>query len=172
MLEPPKFSGQDVLDMEIVTEPTSPWFNQRIVPRMIKSQLVHFCELNVIRLDRSINYQRRQGFQDPVVQVLVYFFLLHTRELDAGRNIYWSRYIDNVPHPVLVPRQVANCFQEHFWQHPSTPRYLLDEATASCKQLLSEWKQAGGNQAIETYSKANQLMSLLWARISAWSQSA
>ncbi len=40
-----------------------------------------------------------------VVVTLAVFLLLHTREVDAGRNIFWSRYIDTVCPPFMFHDQ-------------------------------------------------------------------
>lgn len=96
-----QFSGDESLGMATVGERNSAWYGIKPVPRMIQNQLGHLLELNIIELDRKI----LKGIQDMlekrqrrmwVVVTLAAFLLLHIRELDAGRNIFWSRYIDSV----------------------------------------------------------------------------
>ena len=75
-----------------------------MVPRMIQNQLGHLLELNMIDLDRK-TLKGVQALMEKrerrmwVVVTLAVFLLLHTREVDAGRNIFWSRYIDTVCPP-------------------------------------------------------------------------
>ena len=72
---------------------------------MIQNQLGHLLELNMIDLDRKtlkgvqavIEKRERRMW---VVVTLAVFLLLHTREVDAGRNIFWSCYIDTVCPPI------------------------------------------------------------------------
>lgn len=96
-----QFAGDESLGMATVEERNSPWYGTKPVPRMIQNQLGHLLELNMIKLDRKIS----KGIQDAmdnrqrrmwVVLILAIFLLLHIRELDAGRNIFWDRYVDSV----------------------------------------------------------------------------
>lgn len=96
-----QFTGDESLGMATVEERNSAWYGTKPVPRMITNQLCHILELNMIKLDRKIS----KGIQDQIekrqrriwiVVILATFLLLHIRELDAGRIIFWSRYVDSV----------------------------------------------------------------------------
>lgn len=63
-----------------------------------------------------------------VVVTLAVFLLLHIREVDAGRNIFWSRDV---------------------WIHPSKPRALIDEAIVSCNSLLSHFHCMIGRKPLD-----------------------
>ena len=96
-----QFAGDESLGMAAVKERNSPWYGTKPVPRMIQNQLGHLLELNMIKLDREIskgiqNAMEKRQRRMWVVVTLATFFLLHIRELDAGRNIFWSRYVDSV----------------------------------------------------------------------------
>lgn len=96
-----RFSGDESLGMVIVEERKSAWCGIKPVPRMIQNQLGHLLELNMIELDRKIlkgiQDEMRKGHRRVWIDVtLAAFLLLHIRELDAGRNIFWSRYVDTV----------------------------------------------------------------------------
>ena len=91
--------------MAAIKDRGSAWYGIKPVPRMIQNQLGHLLELNMISLDRKtlkgvqelmVKRERRMW----VIVTLAVFLLLHTRELDAGRNIFWSRYKDPVCHPI------------------------------------------------------------------------
>ena len=96
-----KFSGDETLGMNAVEDRDSAWYGIKPVPRMIQNQLGHLLELNIIELDSKILrgvqalMEKRERRMWAIVTLAV-FFLLHTRELDAGRNIFWGRYIDPV----------------------------------------------------------------------------
>ncbi|KAI1770079.1 hypothetical protein F4818DRAFT_434349 [Hypoxylon cercidicola] len=126
MMLPLEFAGDQTLDMEMVEDENSLWYGQVPVPRMVKSQLGHLLEMNIVQLDQLLQSVRLKNGQpmDLPVRILIYFFLLHVRELDGARNIYWKRFAD----------------PDNFWQHPAHPAYLLEEATASCKQLLYDFR--------------------------------
>lgn len=92
--------GADTLDMRHVDDPTSPWYATVPVPRMVQSQIIHSLESVIQTLDEAVcvkisDHQRLKKEPLPVI-LLVYFLLLHVREIDAGRNIYWSRFSDPV----------------------------------------------------------------------------
>ena len=95
------FCGEETLEMTIVTDRSSSWYGNIPVPRMVQNQLGHLLELNMIELDARIlravhDLLGKRSRQMWVVGTLAMFLLLHIRELDAGRNIYWRRYKDSV----------------------------------------------------------------------------
>ena len=68
---------------------------------MVQNQLGHLLELKMIELDREILKALQDVLEEKsrkmwVVATLAVFLLLHIRELDAGRNIFWRRYEDIV----------------------------------------------------------------------------
>lgn len=96
-----QFSGDESLGMTTVEDTRSAWYGIKPVPRMIQNQLGHLLELNMIELDRKIvkdlQIEMMKGNRRMwIVVTLAAFLLLHIRELDAGRNISWSRYEDSV----------------------------------------------------------------------------
>ena len=96
-----QFAGDESLGMATIEDRDSAWYGIKPVPRMIQNQLGHLLELNLIKLDKKTLkdlqalMEKRERRMWAVVTLAV-FLLLHTRELDAGRNIFWSRYIDSV----------------------------------------------------------------------------
>ncbi|KAF4547374.1 Hypothetical protein D9617_44g038960 [Elsinoe fawcettii] len=144
------FAGQSTLGAALVTEKSSPWFGVRPVPRMVQNQLGHLLETTLIDLDKDVLqrvhqmlYARRR--QDWVTATLSVFLLLHIREVDGGRNIYWLRYGD--------------CC--NFWIHPSTPTSLIQEQVASCNALLWHYHFSVGTQPLAlnwNTSKAAQMV--------------
>jgi len=68
-----------------------------------------------------------------VVGILATFLVLHIRELDAGRNIFWRRYKDSLG----------------FWIHPLKPQTLIEEATASSNALLSTFHYTMGRKPLD-----------------------
>lgn len=96
-----RFSGEETLGMATVTDRLSAWYGIVPVPRMVQNQLGHLLELNMIELDEKIlkavqKLLYKRGRPMWIVGTLAVFILLHVRELDAGRNIYWRRYKDTV----------------------------------------------------------------------------
>jgi hypothetical protein len=78
-------------------EEDSIFYGFKLVPRMVQNQLNYALELKMMELDRKI----LKGAQDIMVNgkrsmwlvgFLALVFLLHVREVDAGRIIYWSRF--------------------------------------------------------------------------------
>jgi hypothetical protein len=91
----------DYLDMTAVKDIKSAWFGRTPVPRMITNQLTHRLELRMAVLDCQIleevsNILECRERHMWVIGMLALFLLLHTREIDAGRNIFWGRYRDEV----------------------------------------------------------------------------
>lgn len=102
-----RFAGEESLGMPFVTERDSPWHGVRPVPRMVQNQLNHLLELRLTELDTKIlkkckSLVEKRGRDKWMVLLLVFFFLLHVREVDTARNIYWRRY-DDIVRPVEVP---------------------------------------------------------------------
>lgn len=87
--------------MAAIEDESSAWYKIKPVPRMVQNQLNHLLEIQMIELDKKILTTIHKAMQDRqrhtwVVTTLTTFLLLHIRELDAGRNIYWKRYEDIV----------------------------------------------------------------------------
>ena len=96
-----QFTGEENLGMAPVTDRLSAWYGTVSVPRMVQNQLDHLLELKMIELDgkilkavQQLLYKRSRPTW--IIGTLAVFILLHVRELDAGRNIYWRRYKDSV----------------------------------------------------------------------------
>ncbi|KAK1656972.1 hypothetical protein BDP55DRAFT_53307 [Colletotrichum godetiae] len=145
-----KFSGSEHLGMFEVLDSESPWCNSIPVPRMVQSQVIHILEKYVKDMDSYIQFNKPRKSvreEDLPVTILIYFFLLHVREVDAGRNIYWNRFED----------------PDGFWQHPWQPWKVLDQTTLSCKQLLSEFYHYVGHPFEKCWSvSTNQQQSQEW----------
>ena len=105
-----EFAGDENLGMVVIKDQNSSWYGIKPVPRMIQNQLGHLLELTIIDLDKKITkgvqalLEKRER-RMWVVTTLAVFLLLHIRELDAGRNIFWSRYKDPVCSPFKVYEQ-------------------------------------------------------------------
>lgn len=85
--------------MDTIEQEGSAWSGIRPVPRMIQNQLGHLLELHMITLDKMILKGIQVMMRDRkqwAVTTIALAILLHTRELDIGRNLYWSRYADPV----------------------------------------------------------------------------
>ncbi|KAF9729828.1 hypothetical protein PMIN01_11761 [Paraphaeosphaeria minitans] len=125
------FAGNETLGMDTIEQEGSAWRGIRPVPRMIQNQLGHLLELHMITLDKKILKGIQAMLRDRkqwAVTTIALAILLHTRELDIGRNLYWSRYADPAG----------------FWIHPSKPKALVEEATVSCNSLLSHYRCTWG----------------------------
>lgn len=100
--------------MAIVNDPQSAWHGHTPVPRMIQNQLGHLLELRMIELDRRILEALHRIIQARnrsswIFTTLAFFILLHVRELDAARNIFWRRYKDSVClHAFVLQQTCAN----------------------------------------------------------------
>ncbi|KAF1965719.1 hypothetical protein BU23DRAFT_488616, partial [Bimuria novae-zelandiae CBS 107.79] len=126
-----KFAGNETLGMDTIEQEGSAWSGIRPVPRMIQNQLGHQLELHMMTLDKKILKGIQGMMRDRkqwAVTTIALAILLHTRELDIGRNLYWSRYADPAG----------------FWIHPSKPKFLIEEATISCNSLLSHYRCVWG----------------------------
>lgn len=87
--------------MATIHDSQSPWNGITPVPRMIQNQLGHLLELEMIKLDKRILLTLHKALQTRnrsswIFTSLAFFILLHVRELDAARNIFWGRYKDSV----------------------------------------------------------------------------
>jgi hypothetical protein len=92
---------RETLGMPTVEDRDSAWYGSTPVPRMIRNQLGHLLELNMIRLNREVKkgllkMAQKKDRKMWIVEFLAAFILAHTEEVDAGRNIFWSRYEDLV----------------------------------------------------------------------------
>lgn len=68
---------------------------------MIQNPLGHLIELQMIEFDKRILLALRRALQTKnrsswIFTSLAFFILLHMRELDAARNIFWGRHRDLV----------------------------------------------------------------------------
>jgi hypothetical protein len=89
------FSGNESLGIETVKEKESVFYGFRHVPRMLRDQLNHALEMEMTRLDTEILKDARRILENGkpdmwVIGYLVLFFLLHVREVYAGRFLIWS----------------------------------------------------------------------------------
>ena len=95
------FSGNETLGLGKVEDEASAWNGTEPVSRMVTNQLNHLLELEMGRLDGMILDSLKTMMESRerhmwVVVTFTVFLLLHIRELDAGRIIFWKRYEDNV----------------------------------------------------------------------------
>ena len=95
------FSGNESLGIETVKEKESVFYGFRHVPRMLRDQLNSALELEMMKLDKEILKDARRILEDGkpdmwVIGYLVLFFLLHIREVYAGRLLYWSHSYTNL----------------------------------------------------------------------------
>jgi len=102
-----QFAGEESLGMSVIEDRDSAWYSIKPVPRMIQNQLGHLLELNMIDLDKKIlksvqALMEKRERRTWLIATLAVFLLLHVREIDAGRIIFWSRYRD----PVCPPFQI------------------------------------------------------------------
>lgn len=107
------FAGTESLGMSVVDNKSSPWHGIKPVPRMLQNQLNHQLELKMAEIDETImksamaimkNADRKQW----LIGTLSLFLLLHVREIDAGRNLFWNRYEDKVYYPNIT---TSNSFE-------------------------------------------------------------
>ena len=90
-----EFSGNESLGMVTVKEKESVFYGFKHVPRMLRDQLNHTLELKMMELDTKILKGARDILENGkrrmwVIGYLVLFFLLHVREVFAGRLLIWS----------------------------------------------------------------------------------
>ena len=91
----------DYLGMSEVEDNFSAWFGCIPVPRMVTNQINHQLELRIQSLDSQIMKDvhrrlREKSYRSWIVDTITIFLVLHIRELDGGRNIFWQRYQDPV----------------------------------------------------------------------------
>jgi hypothetical protein len=96
-----RFDGTETLGMVEVKDINSAFNGDTPVPRMVTNQLNHLFELEMARLDSEIlncvqDMLQKREKRMWVVRTLALWLLLHTREVDAGRNFFWARYKDEV----------------------------------------------------------------------------
>ena len=96
-----QFTGEENLGVAPVTDKLSARYGTVPVPRMVQNHLGHRLELKMIELDGKILKAVQQLLYKSsrptwIIGTLAVFILLHVRELDTGRNIYWRRYKDSV----------------------------------------------------------------------------
>ena len=105
-----QFCDGESLGMATVEDRDSPWYGIKPIPRMIQNQLGHLLELNMIDLDKKILrgvqalIEKRERHTWPVVTLTV-VLVLYIREVDAGRNVFWSRYTDTVCTPFVFSEE-------------------------------------------------------------------
>src|SRR4051794_11657838 len=91
------FAGRETLGMSVVRKPESPFYGAAPVPRMVENQLNHAIEVYMVQLEKDIlHWLETSTNENWVYQFLAIFFVLHVREVDAGRNLYWARNLDPV----------------------------------------------------------------------------
>jgi hypothetical protein len=95
------FSGNESLGIVTVKEKESVFYGFKHVPRMLRDQLNHTLDLKMMELDTEILKDARRILEDGkrdmwVIGYLVLFFLLHIREVYAGRLLYWSHSYTNL----------------------------------------------------------------------------
>ncbi|KAH6714551.1 hypothetical protein BKA61DRAFT_723325 [Leptodontidium sp. MPI-SDFR-AT-0119] len=132
------FAGPEKLGMSLVDDEASPWYGITPVPRMLQNQLNHQLELKMAELDEKImknimTIMKKAERKNWLTGTLALFFLLHIREIDAGRNFFWNRYED----------------KDGFWIHPSKPRALIAETVASSNCLLTYFYCTIGRKPLE-----------------------
>lgn len=96
-----EFAGDETLETPKVQDPKSPWYGMQPMCRMVSNQLNHLLERHMMELDSQIlrQFQRwaeKKERENWLIVTLVVFLLLHVREIDAGRIIFWNRYGDPV----------------------------------------------------------------------------
>lgn len=96
-----RFYGTETLGMVQIKGEHSAFDGQIPVPRMVTNQLNHLFELEMARLDSQILTEVSKILRERepgmwVVVILALLLLLHIREVDLGRNIFWGRYQDQV----------------------------------------------------------------------------
>ncbi|KAL2284395.1 hypothetical protein FJTKL_08824 [Diaporthe vaccinii] len=116
---------QPALGMSSIQDESSAWHGAMPAPRMVQNQLGHLLELRMVELDAEIlralhKLIAKRHILNWLEVTLAIFLLLHVRELDAARIIYWKRYRDT----------------GGFWIHPTKPAALINEEVFSCKALL------------------------------------
>jgi hypothetical protein len=109
----------DYLGMAKIEDTDSAWFGCIPIPRMVANQVNHRLELRMKELDSEILKHADDLLQTKkqhawVVGTLALFLVLHIRELDAGRNIFWKRYKDPVGFFDLRKAQDANDLSSDF----------------------------------------------------------
>ncbi|KAH8746505.1 hypothetical protein F5883DRAFT_438010 [Diaporthe sp. PMI_573] len=115
---------REALGMSPIEDERSAWNGVMPAPQMVQNQLGHLLELRMVELDAAIlstlhkMIEKRRLLDWPTVTVAI-FLLLHVRELDAARIIYWKRYEDT----------------GRFWIHPIKPKALIDEEIFSYQSL-------------------------------------
>lgn len=110
-----EFADDQTLGMSVIRDEQSAWHGQIPVPRMVQNQLGHQLELHMHKLDGLIlkgllALMTRQDPSDWRLVTLITFLVLYIREIDAGRNIYWSRYQDSVRSPAHLFSLFFFCF--------------------------------------------------------------
>jgi hypothetical protein len=87
-------SESECLGMAAVKERNSLFYRLKCVPRMVQNQLNHALELKMMELDQKILKAAKRILKGRersmwIVGFLALVFLLHVREVHAGRIMYW-----------------------------------------------------------------------------------
>ncbi|RBR05204.1 uncharacterized protein FIESC28_11414 [Fusarium coffeatum] len=119
--------ASETLDMNVENHENSPWDGRNPVPRMISNQLTIVLEERMINIDNWVTKRFNDILTKRVrlswIEVFMSTFVYaHVRELDAGRNIHWSRHPES----------------NYFWSHPKKPSELLGEGVVDCNVMLSQ----------------------------------
>lgn len=152
-----QFLGVETLGMAPVLDSQSAWFGSTPLPRMVQNHISHCLEIHIAKLDAKIMRAVSSIFDKRSrnkwhIATLAVFLLLHVRELDAGRNIYWKRYKDTVSTQIsfiACPSQLTDIAKRGFWIHSSKPAELIEEASASCNSLLWHYHCSFGRKPLE-----------------------
>lgn len=116
------FSGNESLGMVTVTQENSVFYGFKHVPRMLRDQLNHALELKMMELDTRILKSARDILENGkrsmwVIGYLVLFFLLHVREVYAGRLLIWRDYYTElvwISLDLKMVRQYTNNLRPNF----------------------------------------------------------
>jgi hypothetical protein len=135
----------DYLGMAKIEDTDSAWFGCIPIPRMVANQVNHRLELRMKEIDSEILKDADDLLQTKkqhawVVGTLALFLVLHIRELDAGRNIFWKRYKDPVSSSNLRKAQDANDLSSDFGyihrSHRRSLRKQLPLLIPSCRIII------------------------------------
>lgn len=183
---------EPALGMSPIQDENSAWYGEMPAPRMVQNQLGHLLELRMVELDAEIlgalhKLIAKRHIMDWLVITLAVYLLLHVRELDAARIIYWKRYLDTAR--THLPRHVqvyADILKVGLWIHPTKPAALISEEIFSCKALLWHYHCAYPQQPLainwdtpmsrqklnnnEELIKAMRIMQKLFSKLRRWFQ--
>ncbi|KAF4947934.1 hypothetical protein FSARC_13861, partial [Fusarium sarcochroum] len=128
-----QFSGDETLGMTLNTDENSPFSGKVPVPRMLQNQLNRLLEKALEKSEIFVTEKLQSIYRTHKQDMwflgsLASFLLVHVRELDAGRLVYWKHHPD----------------ERGFWIHPWQPSALMQEAVASCQCLVQHYRSTLG----------------------------